>query len=113
IVPPSDVASVPTPTPLPASVIADLFGFDFPLPEGSTVTVYGATVNILAPISVAEGRRILEETLTANGFSQVGDPEERAANEFFYTFEKGGQTFTANVFSVVEGKTTIQLGAVK
>ena len=113
ISPPSVAENVPTPTPLPASAIKDLFGFEFPLPDGSTLTIYGATANILAPISVAEGQKILVETLTANGFTQVGEAEERAANEFFYTFQRGGQTFTANVFSVVAGKTTIQLGAVK
>ncbi|NJN84583.1 MAG: hypothetical protein HC802_21385 [Caldilineaceae bacterium] len=83
------------------------------MPDGSTITIYGATANIVAPLSVPEGQALLVETLTVNGFTQKGEPEERAANEFFYTFEKNGVTFTANVFSVVEGMTTIQLGAVK
>ncbi|MCL4834246.1 MAG: hypothetical protein KJZ86_17515 [Caldilineaceae bacterium] len=104
------VAAPPTPTP---SEIMALLGFDFPIPDGSQLSVVARTANILTPMSVAEARTHLEEAMTTAGFSQVGDPVERAKDEFFYTFQRDERTVTANVFSVVAGKTTIQIGAAK
>jgi hypothetical protein len=100
------------PTPMPSEVLA-LLGFEFPIPEGSQLSVVGRTANILTPMSVDEARTHLEEGMAAAGFTQVGDPEERSENEFFYTFQRDERTVTANVFSVVVGKTTIQISAAK
>ena len=100
------------PTPLPSEILA-LLGFDFPIPAGSQLSVVARTVNILTPMNVAEARAHLEEAMTAAGFTQVGEPEERAKDEFFYTFQRDEHTVTATVFSVVAGKTTIQIGAAK
>lgn len=100
------------PTPMPAEVVA-LLGFDFPIPEGAQLSVVGRTANILTTMSVAEARSHLEEAMAAAGFIQMGEPEERAKDEFFYTFQRDDRTVTANVFSVVAGKTTIQIGAAK
>lgn len=100
------------PTPHPAEVLA-LLGFEFPIPEGAQLSVVGRTANILTPYTVDEARTLLEEAMDAAGFVQVGEPVERAANEFFYTFQKDERTVTANVFSVVAGKTTIQIGSAK
>lgn len=100
------------PTPMPAEIVA-LLGFDFPIPEGAQLSVVARTANIVTPFSVAEARTHLEESMAAAGFTQMGEPEERAKDEFFYTFQRDDRTVTANVFSVVEGKTTIQIGAAK
>jgi len=100
------------PTPMPAEIVA-LLGFDFPIPEGSQLSVVARTANIVTTFSVAEARTHLEEAMAAAGFTQVGEPEERAKDEFFYTFQREERTVTANVFSVVAGKTTIQIGAAK
>lgn len=100
------------PTPMPAEVVA-LLGFDFPIPEGSQLSVVARTANIVTPFSVAEARTHLEEAMAAAGFTQMGQPEERAKDEFFYTFQRDDRTVTANVFSVLAGKTTIQIGAAK
>ncbi len=100
------------PTPMPAEIVA-LLGFDFPIPEGSQLSVVARTANIVTPFSVAEARIHLEEAMIAAGFTQVGESEERAKDEFFYTFQRDDRTVTANVFSVVAGKTTIQIGAAK
>ncbi len=110
---PTNVETVTAPpTPSPTEVIA-LLGFDFPIPAGSQLSVVGRTANILTTFSVAEARAHLEEAMTAAGFTQVGEVEERARDEFFYTFQRDERTVTANVFSVVAGKTTIQIGAAK
>jgi len=110
---PTNVEAVNAPpTPTPAEIVA-LLGFDFPIPEGSQLSVVARTANILTPMSVAEARVHLEEAMTDAGFVQVGDPVERAKDEFFYTFQRDERTVTANVFSVVAGKTTIQIGAAK
>lgn len=110
---PTNVETVATPpTPMPAEVMA-LLGFDFPIPEGSQLSVVGRTANIVTPMKVAEARSLLEEAMAAAGFTQVGEAEERARDEFFYTFQREERTVTANVFSVVSGKTTIQIGAAK
>ena len=100
------------PTPMPSEVMA-LLGFDFPIPAGSQLSVVGRTANVLTTFSVAEARTHLEEAMRAAGFAQVGDAVERAKDEFFYTFQRDERTVTANVFSVVTGKTTIQIGAAK
>ncbi|MBI3959572.1 MAG: hypothetical protein HY328_12255 [Chloroflexi bacterium] len=110
---PSNVEEITgPPTPMPGEIVA-LLGFDFPIPAGSQLSIVARTANILTPFSVAEARAHLEEAMTAAGFTQVGDPVERAKDEFFYTFQRDDRTVTANVFSVVAGKTTIQIGAAK
>jgi len=110
---PTNVEAVTVdPTPAP-SEIAALLGFDFPIPADSDLSIVASTANILAPMSVADSRTHLEKAMTAAGFTQMGEPEERAKDEFFYTFQKEDRTVTANVFSVVAGKTTIQIGAAK
>lgn len=110
---PTNVAPVAAPpTPLPGEILA-LLGFDFPVPEGAQMSVLAGTVNILMPVNVAEARRHLEEAMAANGFAQVGSTEERGRDELFYTFQRDARTVTASVFSVVAGKTTIQIGAAK
>lgn len=100
------------PTPMPAEIVA-ILGFDFPIPEGAQLSVVARTANILTFMNVAEARTHLEEAMAAAGFTQVGDAEERAQDEFFYTFQRDQRTVTANVFSVVADKTTIQIGAAK
>lgn len=100
------------PTPMPSEIVA-LLGFDFPIPAGSQLSIVARTANIVTPLSVAEARSHLEESMAAAGFTQVGEPEERAKDEFFYTFQRDERTVTANVFSVVAGKTTIQIGEAK
>jgi len=100
------------PTPMPSEIVA-LLGFDFPIPAGSQLSVVARTANITTQMNVADARAYMEEAMAAAGFTQVGDAEERAKDEFFYTFQSDERTVTANVFSVVTGKTTIQIGAAK
>jgi len=110
---PTNVEAVAAPpTPSPTEMMA-LLGFDFPIPAGSQLSVVGRTANVLTTFGVAEARSHLEEAMAAAGFTQVGEAEERARDEFFYTFQRDDRTVTANVFSVVAGKTTIQIGAAK
>lgn len=110
---PTNVVEVNAPpTPMPAEVVA-LLGFNFPIPEGSQLSVVARTANILTTMGLAEARTYLEEAMAAAGFAQVGQAEERAKDKFFYTFQRDDRTVTANVFSVLTGKTTIQIGAAK
>ena len=97
---------------MPSEIVA-LLGFDFPIPEGSRLSVVERTVNILTQFSVAEARAYLEDAMTTAGFAQSGEPLERTKDEFFYIFQQGDQTVTATVFSVEAGKATIQIGAAK
>ncbi|MBX3054159.1 MAG: hypothetical protein KF753_21990 [Caldilineaceae bacterium] len=110
---PTNVEEVASPaTPMPSEIVA-LLGFDFPIPPDAQLSVVANTANIVTSFGVAEARTHLEEAMVAAGFTQVGEPEERAKDEFFYTFQQDDRTVTANVFSVVAGKTTIQIGAAK
>lgn len=105
---PTNVAPVAAPpTPLPAEIVA-LLGFNFPVPDGAQMSVLAGTTNILMPVDIADARRHLEDAMAADGFAQVGSPEERGRDEFVYTFQRDARTVTASVFSTVSGKSTIQ-----
>ena len=109
---PTDVEAVAPPTPMPGEVLA-LLGFDFPIPAGAQFSVVGRTANIQTNFSLDESRTYLEESMAAAGFTQMGDPVERAKDEFSYIFQQDDRIITANIFSVMAGKTTIQIGTAK
>lgn len=87
-------------------------GFEFPIPPNSHVSIYGATVNFVTSMPLAEARKYVSETMVSIGF-QAGDEVERAKGEFFTDYFVGERAVGVLVFQVSDRGATIQVGAPK
>ncbi|MCB1183593.1 hypothetical protein KDM41_09165 [bacterium] len=111
-----DAPAVPEPAPAPAPAVPGQdevdrkLGFPFPVPAGATVSIYGATVNVLTTLPLDEARAYADRTLRAAGFVP-GEAVERAPGEFATTCTRDGRSLVVLVFQVSARGATIQLGA--
>jgi len=87
-------------------------GFEFKVPEGAFVSIYGATVNIITTMPLAEARTYAAKRMGAAGFTAV-DEIARPTGEFYTDYENGGRRLGVQVFQVSATGATIQVGAKK
>jgi hypothetical protein len=87
-------------------------GFEFALPEGSQVAIYGATVSLVTTMPLTAAREYTARALRDAGFV-LQETVERSPGEFYSDFTQGDRTLGVLVFQVTERGATIQLGAPK
>lgn len=107
-----DIVRVSPPPSLGQDEVTAELGFDFPVPEGAQVSIYGATVNLITALPLAAARDYADRHLRAAGFAAV-ETQERATGEYYTDWVKGERKLGVLVFQVSPRGATIQLGALK
>lgn len=103
---------VEAPPPLTQQDVTRTLGFEFPVPEGAHVSIYGKTVVLVTGMPLDAAREYAAAAMRETGFVG-GDEAESATGEFRIDYRKGERSLGVQVFQVSERGATIRVGAVK
>jgi hypothetical protein len=92
--------------------VTEKLGFEFPIPEGSHVAIYGATVTIVTNMPLTVARSYAASSMQAAGFAVVKETEI-ATGEFYTDYRREARTLGVMIFQVSERGATIQVNAKK
>lgn len=107
-----EIVKEPQPPAVTQANVTQKLGFEFPVPEGAHISIYGATVNLLTSMPLTEARNYTERAMRAAGYTPKKEIE-RAPGEFYADYDREGANLGVLVFQVTPKGATIQLGAIK